>query len=112
MEANQADQLLMIYGSKLPATSLQIVRDRLMKMDYNLANLSFTQMKDPTIALVLSVLVGGYGVDRIYIGDVGLGILKLLTCGGCGIWWLIDLFLIMDKTRAKNLEKLFGNVGF
>lgn len=83
-----------------------------MKMDYNLANLSFTQMKDPTIALVLSILVGGYGVDRIYIGDVGLGILKLLTCGGCGIWWLIDLFLIMDKTRAKNLEKLFGNVGF
>ena len=35
MEANQADQLLMIYGSKLTATSLQIVRDRLMKMDYN-----------------------------------------------------------------------------
>ena len=83
-----------------------------MKMDYNLANLAFTQMKDPTIALVLSVLVGGYRVDRLYIGDVGLGILKLLTCGGCGIWWLIDLFLIMDKTRAKNLEKLFGNVGF
>jgi TM2 domain-containing membrane protein YozV len=54
----------------------------------------------------LSVLVGGYGVDRIYLGDVGLGILKLLTCGGLGIWWIIDLFYITDLTKEKNYETL------
>lgn len=66
MEANQVDQLLMIYGNKLPASSLPVVRERLLNMDYNVANMAFGQMKDPTISLILSILVGGYGVDRIY----------------------------------------------
>ena len=45
-------------------------------------------------AILLSVLVGGLGVDRFYLGYTGLGVAKLLTCGGCGIWSLIDLILI------------------
>lgn len=100
--------MLIIYGSKLPAESLPMLRDHLLGMDYNMANMVFAQMKDPTLSLVLSIILGGYGIDRIYVGDVGLGILKLLTCGGCGIWWLIDLFLIMDKTRQANLEKIYS----
>jgi TM2 domain-containing membrane protein YozV len=54
----------------------------------------------------LSILVGAYGIDRIYLGDVGLGILKLLTCGGLGIWWFIDLFFISDLIRQKNYQTL------
>lgn len=108
MEANQVDQMLIVYGSKLPAASLPMVREQLLAMDGNTANVLFAQMKDPTLVLIISILLGGYGIDRIYLGDVGLGILKLLTCGGLGIWWLIDLFLVMDKTREKNLEKIIG----
>ncbi len=46
------------------------------------------------VALLLSWFVGGFGVDRFYLGYTGLGIAKLLTGGGCGVWWLIDLVLI------------------
>jgi TM2 domain-containing membrane protein YozV len=46
------------------------------------------------VALLLSILVGSLGVDRFYLGYIGLGVLKLITFGGCGIWWLIDLILI------------------
>jgi len=45
-------------------------------------------------ALLLSIFLGQLGIDRFYMGYIGLGILKLLTAGGCGIWWLIDLILI------------------
>lgn len=46
------------------------------------------------VAILLSVFVGHLGIDRFYLGHIVLGILKLVTCAGCGIWWLVDLILI------------------
>ena len=63
-----------------------------------------TQYKDPTTSLIISLLAGGLGIDRFYVGDTGLGIAKLLTCGGLGIWNIVDWFLIMGVTREKNME--------
>lgn len=53
-----------------------------------------TGQKSFLVAILLSVLVGVYGVDRFYLGHIGLGVLKLITAGGCGIWWIIDIILI------------------
>lgn len=50
--------------------------------------------KDWLAALLLSIFLGTLGVDRFYLGHVGLGIAKLLTFGGCGVWWLVDVILI------------------
>lgn len=60
-------------------------------------------MKSKTTALILSILLGTIGVDRFYLGYVGLGILKLITGGGLGIWWIIDIILIATgKLKDKN----------
>lgn len=104
MEKNQVDQLIALYGNRLPVESLEIVRSKMLEMDYSVTSVKMTQFKDPTLTLILSILIGSLGIDRIYIGDVGLGIAKLLTCGGASIWWIIDIFLISDATRRKNLE--------
>ena len=64
-------------------------------------------MKSNATALILSILLGELGVDRFYLGYVGLGILKLISAGGFGIWWLIDLILIATgKMTAKDGSEL------
>jgi len=58
------------------------------------------QRREFLVALLLSIFVGALGIDRFYMGYIGLGILKLVTFGGCGIWTLIDIILI--ATRKLN----------
>jgi hypothetical protein len=58
--------------------------------------------KEWVVALLLSGLLGQLGIDRFYLGEVGLGIVKLLTCGGLGIWWIIDFILIALRKLPDN----------
>lgn len=65
--------------------------------------------KDWLVALLLSLFLGSLGVDRFYMGYVGLGILKLITVGGCGIWAIVDLILIatskLNDAQGRPLHK-------
>ncbi len=66
-------------------------------------NMPATPQKSFTTALLLSFFLGGFGVDRFYLGYTGLGVGKLLTLGGCGIWALIDFIMIaMRKVPSAD----------
>lgn len=55
------------------------------------------------IALGISIFFGEFGIDRFYLGKVGTGLLKLVTIGGLGIWWIIDIIRIASgNMRDKN----------
>ena len=107
MDSQKADMFIMTNSKFFESHQIALIRDRLLSLDDSKWILvQSVQFNDPTTSLIISVLVGGLGIDRFVIGDVGLGIGKLLTCGGFGIWTIIDWFLIMGATREKNMEKL------
>ena len=107
MDQQKVDMFLMSNAKYFESHSVSQIRDMLVQADDSkwLAAQS-VQLKDPTMMLIVSFLGGGLGIDRFMIGDTGLGIGKLITCGGFGVWAIIDLFLIMGSTREKNLFKI------
>lgn len=101
--------LLSTYGKYFPEERFADVKTILESMSEDKqAALAMAGFKDPTITLIISLLGGGLGIDRFHIGDTGLGVAKLLTCGGLGIWSIIDWFLIMGAVREKNFQKLLA----
>lgn len=108
MDAQQfTDSYILANKDNLPAEKLYLVRDKLSVLpETRQAAVQSVPFKSPITTLILSLFLGGLGVDRFYIGDVGLGILKLLTLGGLGFWALADLYFSYKKTKEKNFQNL------
>jgi TM2 domain-containing membrane protein YozV len=107
MESQKVDMFLMTNGKFFESHQMNMIRERLLALDDSKwPMLSTSQFKDPTTTLIVSILAGGLGIDRFMIGDTGLGVGKLLTCGGLGIWSIIDWFMIQNATREKNMQKI------
>jgi TM2 domain-containing membrane protein YozV len=111
MEQQKVDMFMMSYAKYFEGFQLPTLRDRLLSLDDSkLIHLQASNLKDPAIILIVSIVGGHFGIDRFLIGDVGLGVAKLLTCGGLGIWTIVDWFLIMGRTREVNLQHLVQNL--
>ena len=107
MEAQKVDMFIMSNAKYFESYHLNGIRERLIALDDSKwVMISTIQLKDPTTSLIISILVGHFGIDRFMIGDTGLGVGKLLTCGGLGIWTIVDWFLIMGATREKNMQTI------
>ena len=98
---------IMSNGKFFEIHQINTIKDRLNEVDDSKwAMLSTAQFKDPTTTLIVSLLVGAFGIDRFMIGDTGLGVGKLLTCGGMGLWTIIDWFMIQKATREANMKQI------
>jgi TM2 domain containing protein len=104
-------QYIMANANFFPEGSVNELGARLSKLSQNQFNaIQGIQLKDPMIMLLLSLFLGGWGVDRFLLKEIGLGVVKLLTCGGCGIWTIIDWFLVMNKTREFNQKLVLDSI--
>ena len=107
MDSDKLDMFIMTHSKFFEGHHIPQIKEKLKTLDDDKWSIIQTlQFKDPTMLLIISILIGGLGIDRFMIGDTGLGILKLVTCGGLGIWTIVDWFLIMGLVKEKNLEKL------
>lgn len=107
--SNFTDSFLSANTGSFPSEQLPSLRQRLSQLDESQANqvIAAANIKNPTTALILSIFLGTLGVDRFYIGHVGLGVAKLLLAWlTFGIWTIIDWFLIINATKKANLAAL------
>ena len=76
-------------------------------MDNNVSKVEGSQQSNKwLIVLLLCFFLGGLGIHRFYVGKTASGVAQLLTCGGCGIWWLVDFIMIL----LGNFTDSEGNV--
>lgn len=107
MDQQKVDMYIMSNSKFFEAHQIPMLRDMLLQADDSkFLALQTANTKDPTTMIIISLLAGGLGVDRFMLGETGMGIAKLLTCGGLGIWTIIDWFIIMGRTRELNMQKV------
>ena len=103
MEQSKIDMFIATSAGKFPSNKLGIIQSQLEKIDdRKFLMVQSANYQSPTTLLIISILLGWIGVDRFMLGQSGMGVGKLLTCGGFYAWWIIDWFLIMPATREKN----------
>lgn len=109
MDSNKVDMFIIANQKYFPAEKMMFLKERLTAMDDSrFAIISSVDLKDPTTILLVSIFLGNLGIDRFMIGDTGMGVLKLLTAGVCGILTIVDWFIISNKTKELNFNNLMS----
>lgn len=107
MDQNKVDMYVMTNQKYFPPEKIMYLKEKLAAMDENkFAMVSTVELKDPTTILLVSIFLGSLGIDRFMLGDTGMGILKLLTGGCCGILTIIDWFTVSKKTKELNFNNI------
>lgn len=107
MDAQKVDMFIMTNQKNLPADKIMLLKERMLAADESkFTAISTVDLKDSTTLLLISIFLGSFGIDRFMVGDTGMGILKLLTAGCCGILTIVDWFTIQKKARDVNFNNL------
>ncbi len=103
MEQQKVDMFVGLNHENFNQQDLIMVKQQLEKLDDSKFYLiQGTSFQKPTTILLIAILLGW---ERFWLEDIGLGILKIITCYGCLIWWLIDIFSAQDRARKYNFKK-------
>lgn len=112
MDQQKIDMFIATHAKKFNPFHLNQIQNALRNADENRFQMALAaDYKDPSNMLIVSLLVGYLGVDRFMLGQTGLGVAKLLTVGGCGIWTIIDWFKIQDMSKNYNFSLLMQVLG-
>ncbi len=104
MKQELIQSFLLKNGEFLDPIQLPSIQKQLEELDDTKASLVLgVSLQNPTLILVIAILLGW---DRFFIDDIAMGVVKVITCYGLGIWWLVDIFSATRRTREYNYRKL------
>lgn len=107
MAKDRAEMFIEANEGCFPQEKVGFLKQRLADADEErFDSVAAFEFKEPDMMLIISLLLGGLGVDRFLLGEKKMGVLKLLTLGGCGILTIIDWFSVRRKTRELNYNDL------
>ena len=107
MKQDQIDMYIMTNQKYLPADKIVFIKQKMQEVDDEKFSLiSALEYKDPMTIVLVSIFVGSLGIDRFMLGDTGMGILKLLTMGLCGVLTIVDWFTVQKRAKDVNFQNL------
>ena len=107
MDQQKIEMFLMSNREYFPEDKIVFIKDKLKTIDdEKFLLISSVELKNPLTMLLMSLFLGSLGVDRFMLGDTGMGVLKLLTGGLCGILTIIDWFSVSKKAKEKNFNTI------
>lgn len=138
MEEGKVDMFIIQKGKFFPAEQVPFIREKLLALDDDKWTYLFTaKMKDPFIALMISILAGTIGADRFFLGQIVSGVCKLLLfivfffvyvavvitsdedpsltllvsflllTAAVLTWYMIDIFNAPRRAKKINLNSIF-----
>lgn len=103
MEQQKVDMFIGLNSENFNPQDLMIIKEKMEQMDDSkFFLLQGIEFQKPSTIFLIAILLGW---ERFWLDDVGLGILKILTCYGCLVWWLIDIFSAKERAQKYNLRK-------
>lgn len=111
MDSQKVDMFILSNQKYFPPEKIPYIKEKLLAVDDSKFLLvTSVELKDPTVLLIISIFLGSFGIDRFMLGDTGMGVLKLLTGGCCGILTIIDWFGVQKKTKEINFNNFMINL--
>ena len=104
IDKSKIDFFLAANSTKFEPYALMSIRETLETMsDDQFMMIQAGDYRDPSTIMLIAIFLGW---DRFFLDDIGLGIVKIISCQGFFIWWLIDIFTATERTKKYNYNKL------
>lgn len=104
MEQSKVDMYLGLNAENFNPEDLMLIKEKLLEIDDDKFYLiQSAELQKPSTILLIAIFLGW---ERFWLDDIALGIVKIVTCYGCLVWWLIDIFTAKDRAKKYNFKKI------
>lgn len=109
MNQQAVDQYLAVNSKYFAPDKMEFLRQKLLvATEDQFMRVTYLSYKDPFLILMMSIFLGGWGVDRFLMDDVVMGLVKIFTACLCGILWIYDIVTMSGKAKEMNFNNVMA----